>query len=103
MSTCEWPLGNGESLDFTIYGPNTTWHPVPGIFIFTCMNKEKIWCALYIEQTENFSLRIPEHELIDEAVQAGATHIHALVVQEAADREKWAKMLIEHLQPPLNR
>jgi len=103
MTTCKWPLGNGEFLEFTIYGPNTSWHEVAGIYIFACMGEDDLWCALYVGQTDSFSARIPTHELIDEAVRYGATHIHALVVPQAADRDKWEKMLIQNLQPPLNK
>jgi hypothetical protein len=103
MTICKWPLGNGELLEFTIYyGPKTTWNEVAGLFIFTCLDDQNIWRAIYVGQTDNFSSCLPSHALIDEAVQNGATHIHALVVPLAADRDKWEKMLIQNLQPQLN-
>lgn len=101
MSTCNWPLGNGQTLEFTVYNSNTGWNKVAGLYIFAYVGGE-YWRSLYIGQAEDFSTRMPNHERLEEAVQQGATHIHAAVVPLAANRDKWEKMLIQHLQPPMN-
>lgn len=99
---CNWPLGNGESLGFTIYGSNTTWNSVSGLYIFAYAKDATHWHPVYIGQTDNFSNRLPSHDRWDEATRLGATHVHALVVPLAANRDKFEKMLIQNLQPKLN-
>lgn len=101
MSTCKWPLGNGQTLEFTVYDSNTRWNKVGGLYIFA-YNDKQYWRALYVGQADDFSTRMPNHDRLDEAVQQGATHIHAVSVALAANRDKWEKMLIQHLQPPMN-
>jgi len=104
MNTCTWPLSNNETLEFTIYDPSsTTWSKVAGLYIFTYHSDTTHWEPLYVGQAEDFSDRIPRHEKWNSAVQLGATHVHALAVPLEANREKWEKMLIHHLQPPLNQ
>ena len=53
-------------------------------------------------QTNDFSARFSSHEKWNSAAQRGATHIHAVVVPLAANRDVLEKRLIAHLQPPLN-
>jgi len=102
MSTCNWPLGNGQTLEFKIYGFNTRWNEVAGLYIFA-YSHENYWHALYVGQTDDFSRRLACHERLDEALRKGATHIHASAVSQAANRDKWEKMLIRKLQPPMNQ
>ena len=102
MTTCKWPLNSSESLEFTVYDTNATWNRVGGLYIFAYIGKPNNWYAAYVGQTDDFSSRIPSHERWNEAVRLGATHIHALLVPLAANRDKWEKMLIQYLQPPLN-
>lgn len=101
MSTCNWPLGNGETLEFKIYSFNTNWNQVAGLYIFTYFDGQ-YWRALYVGQTDDFSCRMPCHDRLDEAVRRGATHIHAATIPQAAKRDNLEKMLIQHLQPPMN-
>lgn len=101
MATCNWPLGNGETLEFTIYDSNEGWYSVPGLYIFS-YHIPNGWFPLYVGQADDFSERLPNHERLNEAVQNGATHIHALVVRQKAIRDLWERMLIQHLQPAMN-
>jgi hypothetical protein len=101
MATCKWPLGDGTTLEFTIYDPNTQWNKVAGLYIFAYKENNN-WSALYVGQTDDFSVRLPSHEKWDSAVRKGATHIHAVSVSLAANRDKWEEMLIGHLRPPMN-
>jgi hypothetical protein len=103
MDTCTWPLGNGETLIFTIFRVNDNWKKVAGLYIFAYTYNEGKNCqAIYIGQTDDFSSRIPCHEKWESAVQLGATHVHALVVPHAATRDTLERCLIAHLQPTLN-
>lgn len=104
MAAWNWPLGNGTSLEFIIYGPNTTWHDVAGLYIFARHDILTLgWRAIYVGQTHSFSSRPAYHDRWKEALENGATHIHAKVVRQEANRDRWERMLIEHLDPPLNK
>lgn len=103
MIQCSWPLGNNKSLVFNVYDPQTTtWSEASGLYIFAYQNDASQWYPLYVGQTDNFSSRIPNHERWDEAARHGATHVHALVVPQAANRDTLERRLIVHLQPLLN-
>lgn len=102
MNECTWPLGTGQTIEFTIDDPDTTtWNAVAGLYIFAYYNGQH-WIAVYVGQTEDFSTRIPNHEKWDSARRLGATHIHAKVVPQAATRDTLEQRLIEYLQPVLN-
>ncbi len=101
MSTCKWPLGNGQTLEFTVYGSDTTWNKTAGLYVFTYQTPQG-WIALYVGQTDDFSARLPNHERWNEAARLGATHVHAVVVPLQANRDLYEKMLIRNLQPRLN-
>ncbi len=97
MATCNW-----SGYDFEIYEPNTQWNDVGGIYIFTGLAANGRWTAYYIGKCESFRDRLPNHERWVEAVRFGATHVHALVVPQEANREAIEKQLIAFAGPRLN-
>lgn len=101
MAKVNWPLGNGQVLQFDVFDRNMGWNDVPGLYIFSYATANG-WYALYVGQAESFSARLPNHERLAEAVRNGATHIHAMVVRQQTMRDQWEHMLIQTLQPPLN-
>ena len=86
---------------FQVFGTNTTWNDVSGIYIFTYQTTQG-WRACYIGQADSFSTRLPNHERWAEAARSGATHVHALVVSGATDRDAIERAFIGTFQPPLN-
>lgn len=96
-----WPLGNSQVLQFDVFERNEGWYGVPGLYIFS-YHSANGWYALYVGKAESFQARLPTHERLREAVQNGATHIHALVVHQPSTRDQWERMLIQTLQPPMN-
>lgn len=102
MSTCTWPIGNNETLQFNIYTQDGEWNPVAGLYIFTYFDGQ-LWRPVYVGQADDFSNRLPNHERWDEARRFGATHVHAKVVPLAANRDTLETRLIAHLQPVLNK
>lgn len=102
MSKCNWPLGNGQHLEFDVYDRHQDWDVVAGLYIFSYQGATTSWHALYVGQTDDFSSRLPSHDRLNEAVQLGATHIHACVVPSQSNRDLWERQLIQNLQPPLN-
>ena len=91
---------------FTVYSPDSRWHAVGGLYIFAGLEKEIAgtpqWRPLYLGKCQDFSTRIPTHEDWPEAVRQGATHIHALVVEDPHLRETLERHLIKLYQPSLN-
>ena len=80
-----------------------SWNAVGGVYIFSGIDHQNGWWEpLYVGQTDSFRNRIPFHERWAEAVQLGATHVHATVVPQAAMRAAVERHLIEAYQPPLN-
>ncbi|HUI92691.1 MAG TPA: hypothetical protein VLX68_10625 [Chitinivibrionales bacterium] len=102
MSECSWPYNKQQSISFSIYGLNTEWNNVAGLYIFAYKTSANIWYALYIGQTNDFSVRLPNHERLNEAIRRGATHIHARVVSLQKDRDYYEEEMIQYLQPPMN-
>ena len=88
--------------EFQVYGPNTDWNEVAGLYIFAGLNSEGRWVALYIGSTESLAERLPTHENWQEAVRLGATHIHARGEQHKETRLALEQELIQAYQPRLN-
>jgi predicted GIY-YIG superfamily endonuclease len=98
MATVNW--GGNEFTVYTMDG--TTWNDVSGVYIFAGTEADGLWHAQYIGIADNFSNRLPNHERWAEARTRGATHVHALVVPQAATRQQIEQALIGHYQPYLN-
>ena len=90
------------SYEFTVYVPDTTWNDVAGVYIFCGVNAQNQWVALYIGQADSFRDRLSSHEQWDTARRQGATHIHALMVAQSAERDAIERALIHAYQPRLN-
>jgi hypothetical protein len=102
VATCDWPLGAGRTLTFTIFDYDATeWKTVGGLYIFARVAGDG-WDPLYVGRTENFRTRIPAHERWEEACRLGATQVHALVVPLEASRVRLEAALILQLKPPMN-
>ena len=83
--------------------PGTGWFDVLGVYIFARFNAStRLWYAVYIGETVSFANRLPGHERGEEAVLAGATHVHSRVVREERMRVALQDRLIEYFQPELN-
>ena len=88
--------------EFSVHGIGATWSKVAGIYIFTGVNAQNQWVALYIGQASSFAERLPNHDRWSEAHKLGATHVHARVESLQANRDKIEKELIQAFQPRLN-
>lgn len=88
--------------EFHVLTKESTWYAVAGVYIFTGKNAQGLWFPLYIGQAESLAERLPTHERWQKAAQLGATHVHAMVVPLAANRDTIEKELIAAYQPTLN-
>ena len=99
-STATWTWLNYE---FTVYHPETTWNETSGLYVFA--RRDPIlggWHPLYIGQTVSFAMRFQTHEKWPAALSLGATHIHAMTVPQAANRDIIENHLIRFYRPQLN-
>lgn len=88
--------------EFEVCEPNSDWNDVAGAYIFSGINAQGCWVALYIGQAESFRKRFSSHEQWGPAVRRGATHVHARVIPHAGTRDVIERELIRAFQPPLN-
>ncbi len=91
--------------EFNVYDIPQKWSDAPGVYIFTkyIASKDKHE-PLYVGRTDSFSTRlVKSHEKWKGAVKLGVTHIQALTVPDEAKRKAIEALLIEDLDPPLNR
>ncbi len=87
---------------FHVLRMNANWSTRSGIYIFAGINHQNLWVPYYIGQASQFCERLRGHEKWSEAVQLGATHVHAMVVSQAANRDRIERQLVQGYQPPLN-
>ena len=101
MADCDW-FGH----KFTILPHDSTWHDVPGVYIFASYQQlasgSRRWSAIYVGETASFAARIPNHEAWLAARSLGASDVHAMVVQGADQRRAIEEYLIAKCQPQLN-
>jgi mannose/cellobiose epimerase-like protein (N-acyl-D-glucosamine 2-epimerase family) len=91
-----------EGLPFKVCDFNGAWPDVGGVYIFAGLNPQNQWVPAYIGQTGSFRTCIPSHEKWPHAAWRGATHVHARVVEQEAEREEIERNLVDAIQPPLN-
>jgi len=87
---------------FHVLTMGAKWSAHSGIYIFAGFNSENLWVPLYIGQASQFCERLASHERWEEAVQLGATHVHAMVAPLQENRDLIESQLIQCYQPPLN-
>ena len=89
--------------DFIVYKHSGNWSEVAGLYIFAGLNStQTAWTAFYIGHTESLAARLPTHEHWQEAVQLGATHVHARSEPQEVTRKAIERILIQNYQPRLN-
>ena len=93
---------------FKVFDPSRTrWKDAPGVYIFAGRTPDGLrWSAKYVGRTLSFrnrlGPRITADERWSEAIQKGATHVHARIVHTEHERRTLEKELIDTFNPPLN-
>jgi hypothetical protein len=72
-----WAGQSGKEYPYTIYALDTQFQMTPGNFIYARQAEEGSWVPIYITQTRNLGQRLEGHVTVQDAIQNGATHIHA--------------------------
>jgi len=91
------------SYEFNVHEPNAPWSHVGAVYLFCGVKQpENQWILLYVGQTDDLADRLSTHERWPEAVQLGATHVHARAVPQVANRDLIEQELIRVYQPRMN-
>jgi hypothetical protein len=56
---------------------DTSFQPLPGNYIYAQHNEDGTWTPIYIAQTRDLHQRLEGHVKMEDAMQNGATHLHA--------------------------
>lgn len=88
--------------NFDVYQHGAAWNEVGGVYIFCGLSQQNLWVPIYIGKADSLRNRIPSHEQWNPARRLGATHVHALVVEQEATRAVIEATLIRAFQPVLN-
>jgi hypothetical protein len=72
-----WAGQSGKEYPYEVYPINTPFRPLPGNFIYARQAEDGSWIPIYIAQTRDLHQRLEGHVRAADAVQNGATHIHA--------------------------
>lgn len=88
--------------EFTVYEPNVPWIEVPAVYIFAGISTTGRWTPIYVGETGNLRTRLAAHEKWSAAQRQGATHIHAVVLDDEHQRRALESLLIQNFEPRLN-
>ncbi len=98
-----WPGQSGKEYSYEIYDLNTSFQPLPGNYIYAGQAEDGTWVPIYIAQTRDLHQRLEGHVRLDDAMQNGATHLHAHYCQAGqAARCSEERDLILRWQPVCN-
>ena len=72
-----WLGQSGKNYPYTIYALDAPFQTSAGNFIYARQAEDGSWVPIYIAQTRNLSQRLEGHVSLEDALQQGATHLHA--------------------------
>ncbi len=73
----QWTGQSGKQYPYEVFPITTTFRALPGNFIYARQSEDGQWMPIYIAQTRDLHQRLEGHVSTEDAVQNGATHIHA--------------------------
>ncbi len=62
---------------YEVFPLEASFQSLPGNYIYARQNEDGSWVPIYIAQTRDLHQRLEGHVHMDDAVQNGATHLHA--------------------------
>jgi hypothetical protein len=102
-SSINWPGRSGKEYQFEVFSVDTPFQALPGVYIYAKQAEDGTWMPIYIAQTRDLHQRLEGHVRLDDAVQNGATHLHAHYCNAGqAARCSEERDLILHWQPVCN-
>jgi hypothetical protein len=100
--TIDWEGKSGKKYRYWIYPIGTTFKDEGGNYAFAKETKPGYWSPQYFGQTKSLKDRLGDHEKEACAKRNGATHIHAHLNANEADRLAEERDLIQKWNPPCN-
>lgn len=93
----------GFEFTFSVHASLQSLPTTPGIYALAKFNPStKHYEILYVGQSNDLCARVCTHEHWDEASRRGMTHVLTCNVSLGGDRDKFERVLIGALNPPLN-
>jgi hypothetical protein len=72
-----WPGQSGKEYSYEVFPLDASFQALPGNYIYAKQAEDGTWIPVYIAQTRDLHQRLEGHVRLDDAVQNGATHLHA--------------------------
>lgn len=72
-----WAGQSGKEYQYEIFPLDATFRPLPGNFIYASQREDGSWVPIYIAQTRGLHQRLEGHVSVQDAIDNGATHLHA--------------------------
>ena len=102
-SSCNWPGQSGKQYSYEIHPFETAFKALPGNYIYARQREDGGWIPIYIAQTRDLHQRLEGHVKVEDAITAGATHLHAhYCTAGQAARCTEERDLIQRWQPVCN-
>lgn len=72
-----WSGQSGKEYSYEIFPLEASFQPLPGNYIYAGQAEDGSWVPIYIAQTRDLHQRLEGHVRAEDAIQNGATCIHA--------------------------
>jgi hypothetical protein len=72
-----WSGQSGKEYSYEVFPINASFQALPGNYIYAKQTEDGQWVPIYIAQTRGLHQRLEGHVRMDDAIEKGATHIHA--------------------------
>jgi len=103
QTTYKWGGQSGKDYLFHIYPLSTVLRNEPGIYIYAKQLSFGEWSPIYISQSRDLHQRLEGHVTVHDAIDNGATHLHAHYCPEGpCARFSEESDLIKRWQPVCN-
>jgi len=72
-----WPGQSGKEYQYEVFPLDAGFQPLAGNYIYARQTEDGGWVPVYIAQTRDLHQRLEGHVRMEDAIQNGATHLHA--------------------------
>ena len=98
-----WPGQSGKEYQYQVFPLDASFQSLPGNYIYATQTDDGCWIPVYIAQARDLHQRLEGHVSVDDAIQNGATHLHAHYCSAGqAARCSEERDLINRWQPACN-
>jgi hypothetical protein len=76
-ASIDWLGQSGKDYQYEVYPIDASFQALPGNYIYARQAEDGGWIPVYIAQTRDLHQRLEGHVKVADAIENGATHIHA--------------------------